>query len=266
MLKSPLMIIVPARNEEASIGRVVRSVKRVLPGTPLLVIDDHSSDATARVAAGAGARVVRLPKHLGLAGCLRTGYRIALEQGFETVVRVDGDGQHEAADIPGMLRALQETGADIVIGSRFLTPGRWQSSLVRSMGIAALRRLVARSLGQTIHDPTSGFIGVNRRALELFANSQAPYPEALALIALKRTGCRIHEIPCRMYPRRAGRSSMTFLTSLCYTGRILAGLPRKMILRENIVGPPRGAPVRDACIPPSPESRPEPAEWAANPE
>jgi hypothetical protein len=224
MLKSRLLIIIPARNEEASIGRVVRSVRHVLPGTPILVIDDHSSDSTGQAAADAGAQVVRPARHLGLAGCLRTGYRVALERGFETVVRVDGDGQHEAADIPGILRALTETGADMVIGSRFLTPGRWRTSLVRYLGIAALRGLVARALGQTIHDPTSGFIGVNGRALELFASSQAPYPEAGALIALKRRGCRIHEIPCRMYPRRAGQSSMTFLTSVCYTGRILEKL------------------------------------------
>ncbi len=223
-MKSKLIVIVPARNEEASVGRVVQSVKNILPGTPILVIDDHSTDSTGRIAASAGARVVRLPRRLGLAGCLRTGYRIAVEEGFKTVVRIDGDGQHEAADIPGILRALDRPGADIVIGSRFLTPGGWKSTLLRAAGIVTLRGILAVALGQTILDPTSGFIGVKGRALELFANSHAAYPEAGALIALKRDGCCIHEVPCRMYPRRAGRSSMTFVTSLRYTGSILSSL------------------------------------------
>ncbi len=221
-MKQGLMVIVPARNEEATIGHVVRAVKTALPGTPVLVIDDYSGDSTAQAAQSAGARVVRLPRRLGLAGCLRTGYRIALETGFTTVVRIDGDGQHEAADIPEVLRALHGSGAEIVIGSRFLAPGRWKTTLTRSVGIATLRYVLAGALGQTIQDPTSGFIGVKGKALELLANSHAPYPEAGALIELKREGCRIHEIPCRMYPRQAGRSSMTFVTSLRYTGSILS--------------------------------------------
>ncbi|MGD1071590.1 MAG: glycosyltransferase family 2 protein [Bryobacteraceae bacterium] len=258
MLKAALMIIVPARNEEASIASVVHSVRHIFPDTPLLVIDDHSSDATAQVAAEAGAQVVRPPKHAGLGGCLRTGYQIALERGFETVVRIDGDGQHEAEDISGILRALKDTGADVVIGSRFLTSDRWQTSWVRIVGIVALRCLLAPALGQTIRDPTSGFIGVGRRALELLANLEAPYPEAGALIALKRSGCRIHEIPCRMYPRRAGRSSMTFLTSLFYASRVLAGLPPRTMQRKNIPEYPASAPVRDSSVPPSLESGPKP--------
>jgi glycosyltransferase involved in cell wall biosynthesis len=226
------MVMIPARNEEAAIGAVVRSVKNTLPGIFVLVIDDHSSDATAQMASSAGARVVRLSRPLGLAGCLRTGYRIAVRKGFSTVVRIDGDGQHEAADIPELLGAMHASGAHIVIGSRFLTPRRWRTSLVRAVGIAALRYALAGKLGQTVHDPTSGFIGVRGKALKLLASACAAYPEAGALIALKREGCRIHEIPCRMYPRQAGRSSMTFVRSLFYMGRILSSL--------SGIGVPRG--------------------------
>lgn len=223
-MKSRLLVIVPARNEEASVGRVVHAVRNILPGIPILVIDDHSADATGRVAASAGARVVRLHRRLGLAGCLRIAYRMAVEEGFQTVVRIDGDGQHEAADIAAILHALDRSGADIVIGSRFLTPGGWRSTLLRLAGIVTLRRVLAVAIGQKILDPTSGFIGVTGRALDLLANSHAAYPEAGALIALKRDGCRIHEVPCRMYPRQAGRSSMNFVTSLRYTGSILSSL------------------------------------------
>src|SRR4051812_11019276 len=125
------MVIVPALNEEGAIGGVVSSIRELLPGTPVLVIDDRSSDATAEVAARAGADVVRLPVHLGLGGCVQTGYKLAFELGFEYVIRVDGDGQHEIKDIPVILQALIDTGAEVVIGSRFLASGTDYTSHVR---------------------------------------------------------------------------------------------------------------------------------------
>jgi glycosyltransferase involved in cell wall biosynthesis len=219
------MVLVPALNEEAAIGDVVREVKSVVPGVPVLVIDDHSSDSTARVAEEAGAEVVRLPRHLGLGGCLRTGYQIAYELGCDYVIRVDGDGQHEARDIPGVLAALQAAQSDLVIGSRYMGDGRWRNTLARSAAIALFRRLLTPGLGQTVTDPTSGFVGVNRRVLEMFASSLPPIsPEIGGLILLRRNRFRFHEIPCRMYPRRSGQSSFTFLRSLQYMLHALTGI------------------------------------------
>ncbi|HZL57313.1 MAG TPA: glycosyltransferase family 2 protein [Bryobacteraceae bacterium] len=220
-----LMVIVPALNEEAAIGDVVRSVRKVLPGTPVLVIDDHSSDGTARAARDAGADVVRLDSHSGLGICLRTGYRIALERGCDYVIRVDGDGQHEARDIPAVLNALLATGADAVIGSRFIGAGRWRSPWVRSVGIGLFRRLLTPILGRVVHDPTSGFVGVNRRALRVFANAlPLVCPEIGALLMLRRINFLVHEIPCRMHPRRTGRSSFNFAKSIQYALHALSGI------------------------------------------
>lgn len=220
-----LMVIVPALNEQGAIGDVVRSVRQATPGTPVLVIDDHSSDGTSREASSAGAEVVRLPVHSGLGGCLRIGYRIAFETGCEYVIRVDGDGQHEAADIPRILAALASTGADIVIGSRFVNPSPWRSPLIRSIGIGLFRRLLVPVLGTLVHDPTSGFVGINRRALEVFARS-LPHvcPEIGGLILLRRQHLFIHEISCRMHPRRTGRSSFNFARSFRYTLHALRGI------------------------------------------
>jgi len=223
-----LMVIIPALNEEGAVGDVVRAVKLVLPDTPVLVIDDHSSDRTARVAEDAGADVVRLHTHLGVGGCVRTGYQIAFELGCERVIRIDGDGQHEARDIPLILEALASTGADLVIGSRFLKqgePGEWRSPLGRSIGIALFRRLLAPLLGKTVSDPTSGFVGINRRALSVFARRLPPaWPEIGALIMLRQNQFSFHEVSCRMYPRRTGRSSFTFVKSLQYTAHVLLGI------------------------------------------
>ncbi len=220
-----VMVIVPALNEEGAIGDVVRSVKRVLPGMPVLVIDDHSWDSTAVLAKVAGAEVVRSDIHIGIGGCVRLAYSMALEQGYDYVIRVDGDGQHETGDIPEILETLVATGADAVIGSRFVKPGQWKSPVLRLIGITIFRALLKPVLGKAIQDPTSGFIGINRRALEVLAQSlPATYPEIGALILLRQNGLQFREISSRMYPRRTGRSSFTATRSLQYTWSVLRGI------------------------------------------
>lgn len=219
------MIIVPAWNEEGAVGQVVRSARELLPDIPVLVIDDCSDDGTASVAELAGAQVLRLPVHLGLGGCVQTGYKLAFELGFQYVIRVDGDGQHEVADIPKILDALIATGAEVVIGSRFIAGAGAHTSVARSMGINFFRILLKPILGRTIHDPTSGFTGVNRRALQVFSRSfPLSYPEIEVLVVLQRRRFRFEEVSCRMYPRRSGRSSITMIKSLRYMLHVLLGV------------------------------------------
>jgi hypothetical protein len=224
-MNTRVMVIVPALNEERAVGEVVRATQAVLPGVPVLVIDDHSTDGTAIAAAEAGAQVLRLPVHLGLGGAVQAGYKLAFEMGMEYVVRVDGDGQHDPADIPRILESLQSTGAEVVIGSRFLETGQKHTSVPRSVAIVFFRLLLRPILGKTIHDPTSGFVGVNRRALGVFAASfPLTYPEIEALVVLQRRRFRFHEIPCVMLPRKTGKSSITPLKSMFYMVHVLLGV------------------------------------------
>jgi glycosyltransferase involved in cell wall biosynthesis len=219
------MVIVPAWNEEGAVGRVVESIRAVLPSVPVFVIDDRSEDATATVAARAGAAVLSLPVHLGLGGCVQTGYILAYELGFDYVIRVDGDGQHNPSEIPSILAALVETGAEVVIGSRYLSPGHEYVSLPRKIGISFFRFLLRPILGKTIHDPTSGFVGVNRRALQVFSRTfPLSWPEIEILVVLQRKRFRFHEVPCTMNKRLTGRSSVTFLTSFRYMLHVLLGV------------------------------------------
>ena len=220
-----LLIIVPAYNEEAAIGEVVREVRQVLPGTPVLVIDDCSSDATAALARLAGAEVLSLPHHLGLGGCVQAGYKLAHELGYEYVIRVDGDGQHDPRNIPAIFRALRNSGCEMVIGSRFLDGGEHYTSFLRSLGIRFFRLVLRPILGRPVRDPTSGFVGVNRAALGVFSRSfPLEYPEIEALVVLQRRAFRFEEVPCRVRPRRAGRSSITALKSLYYIVHVLLGV------------------------------------------
>ena len=225
MTADALMIIVPAFNEEAAIGGVVREVQAAMPGVPVLVIDDCSLDSTIGAARAAGARVLPLPHHLGLGGCVQAGYKLAYELGMHYVIRVDGDGQHDARDIPRIYEALRTSGCQMVIGSRFINGDADYTSRVRSLGIRFFRFVLRPILGQQVHDPTSGFVGVNRDALEVFSKSfPLEYPEIEALVVLQRKAFRFVEVPVKIRRRTTGRSSITPLKSLYYIVHVLLGV------------------------------------------
>jgi glycosyltransferase involved in cell wall biosynthesis len=220
-----LLVIVPALNEEAAIGGVVRDVARAMPGTPVLVIDDCSTDSTVSVARAAGARVLPLPHHLGLGGCVQAGCKLAYELGFEYVIRIDGDGQHDAHDIPRILDRLKNSGCEMVIGSRFVESNGLKTGMVRWWGIRFFRIVLRPILGKAVHDPTSGFVGVNRAALEVFSRSfPLEYPEIEALVVLQRRRFRFEEVPVKMRPRTTGRSSITARKSFYYIAHVLLGV------------------------------------------
>jgi len=220
-----LLVIVPALNEEGAIADVVRQIHKRLPGVPVLVIDDSSADGTITAARAAGAEVLPLPHHLGLGGCVQAGYKLAFELGFEYVIRVDGDGQHDPADIPAILDRLKSSGCEMVIGSRFVNGHAPSTGVVRGLGIRFFRMVLRPILGQTVHDPTSGFVGVNRRALEVFSRSfPLEYPEIEALVVLQRRRFRFEEVPVKMRPRQAGTSTITARKSLYYIAHVLLGV------------------------------------------
>ncbi len=220
-----LLIIVPVFNEEAAVGHVVREIREVLPEVPILVIDDCSLDQSAAAARRAGAEVLMLPYHLGLGGAVQAGYKLAYELGYQYVIRTDGDGQHDPRDIPRLYEALRQTGCQMVIGSRFLDGDAGHTSLARSLGIRLFRWVLRPILGRPVRDPTSGFVGVNREALQVFSKSfPLEYPEIEALVVLQRKRFRFVEVPCRMRPRLAGRSTITALRSFYYILHVLLGV------------------------------------------
>jgi hypothetical protein len=220
------MVIIPAFNEEGAIAEVVREVRSTVPGLPVVVIDDCSSDSTRYVAKTAGAEVLSVPHHLGLGGCVQTGYKLAYELGYDYVVRIDGDGQHDPAFIPVILDKLRSSDCDMVIGSRFADgAGGEHTSWPRALGIGLFRLILRPILGQVVHDPTSGYVGVKRSALAVFSMSfPLDYPEIEALVVLQRKRFRFEEVPCRMRPRQSGRSSITAVKSLYYIIHVLLGV------------------------------------------
>jgi glycosyltransferase involved in cell wall biosynthesis len=222
---SKLLILIPAYNEEGAIGGVVNEVRAVMPGVPVLVVDDCSTDATIHTARAAGAQVLPLPHHLGLGGAVQAGYRLAFELNYDYVIRVDGDGQHDPRDIPKMLETLEREKCEMVIGSRFVDGTGEHSGMLRAVGIVFFRAVLRPILGRPVRDPTSGFVGVNRTALSVFSRSfPLEYPEIEALVVLQRKRFRFVEVPSRMRPRRTGRSTITPFRSLYYIVHVLLGV------------------------------------------
>ncbi len=219
------LAIVPAHNEADAIAATVSAIRASAPGFDVLVVDDGSTDATARRAAGAGAVVVRLPFNLGIGGAMQTGYLYACEHGYEVAVQVDGDGQHDpshVADLLGVLEADPEL--HMVTGSRFLEDDGdgHRSSATRRVGIRLFSLVVSLITRQRVTDPTSGFRMTNRRGIELFARDYPhDYPEVEAILMMHAHRLRSCEVPVLMRPRITGESAISSTQSVYYMVKVL---------------------------------------------
>jgi len=212
-----ILVVIPAYNEEASIGSVIDEVRENLPEAEIAVVNDGSLDATSSMARSKGATVLELPYNLGIGGAVQTGCRYAVQEGYEFVVRLDGDGQHSPGEIAKILRPLLEGEADIVIGSRFLSQEGYKSTLVRRVGIKFFSLLIFLICRGKIKDPTSGFNGMNRKGIAFISSKySSDYPEVEALIVARRRGLRIKEVPVLMNKREQGKSSINYVEAFYY--------------------------------------------------
>jgi len=217
--------IVPALNEEGSIGGVIDELHAFDSGFDVVVVSDGSVDRTAEVAAAHGAHVVRLPFNLGIGGAVQTGFRYAWENGYELAVRCDGDGQHDPGELPKVLAPVLAGDADIVVGTRFGGDESYRSSAARRAGIRLLAAIVSAIARQRVTDTTSGFQALNRKALALFAADYPhDYPEVEGMVMTIKHRLRLQEVPVRMREREHGRSSITAFRSIYYMAKVLLAL------------------------------------------
>lgn len=218
------MAVIPALNEQATVGAVVAEVHEIVPGARVVVVDDGSADSTADEARAAGATVLSLPFNCGVGAAIETAYRFAAAEGAQTVVQLDADGQHDPHDIERLLAGLED--ADVVVGSRFGSgdyrvrgPRRWSMSLLSST--------VSAVVGARLSDVTSGFRASGPRAIRVFAQGYPAHylgDTVEALVLAERAGLRIAEVPVTMRPRQGGRASHGTATSALHVGRAFLAL------------------------------------------
>lgn len=199
LLYQSIIIIIPAKNEAATVGQVIAEIKAYFKGN-IVVVDDASTDDTAKIAAKAGAQVISLPLSLGAWGAIQTGLRYALKTGHHTAITMDADGQHEAQSIPILLNYITNENCDVVIGAY---PQR--GSFLRKSAWFLFRQLS----GISLEDLTSGLRVYNHHAIALLASSEATlleYQDLGVLMLLRQAGLQIEEAPILMRPRSVGHS------------------------------------------------------------
>jgi len=196
-----ILVIIPAYNEEDSIGRVIEDVRTNCPQMDILVVNDGSADHTSDRARASGVVVLDLPFNLGIGGGMQTGYKYAAEKGYDIAIQVDGDGQHDPKEIPKLLQTLEERKVDVAIGSRFITDLEYKATTMRRVGITVLSKVISIMVRQKITDPTSGFRASRQKAIQLFAvNYPQDYPEPEVVVLLSKSGLKKGGGSCKNEP------------------------------------------------------------------
>jgi glycosyltransferase involved in cell wall biosynthesis len=219
------LVIIPALNEQDSIAHVIGLIHEHAPWADVAVINDGSTDRTGAIAEECGARVLHMPHNVGIGAAVQTGMIFAERYGYEVTVQNDGDGQHDPREIPLLVSDLVTSGADVVIGSRYIEDRGYITPPIRRLGIVILARVISLVTGQKFSDPTSGFRASNRRTIRLCAALYPhDYPEPEAVVILHRAGLKLREIPVTMNPRYGGKSSITPIKSGLYMVKVLLAI------------------------------------------
>ena len=225
-----LFVLVPAFNEAENIAFVVENIQTHLPDADVLVVNDGSTDGTREVIAALDVIDLNLPFNLGIGGAVQAGLLFAKEKGYATLGRIDGDGQHDPAQMVKLLQTLHTTDVDVVIGSRFVDGDGYLASWQRAIGIQLFARTVSLMTRQRFTDTTSGFQVYNRAALSFLAeNLPTDYPEIEGLIMLKKNGFKVMEVGVTMLPRRGGNSSITAEDSIYYIFKVYIAILVEML-------------------------------------
>ncbi len=219
------LVLIPAYNEEASLPGLLADVRTHLPGAAVAVVDDGSVDGTAEVARACGARVLRLPCNLGVGPAVQTGFKDALESGYDYLIRLDGDGQHPPSEALKLVEAMLRQPTDLVVGTRHGEGSTYHGNGLRRFVLKGLAVFVSIICRKRITDPTSGFWLVSRPLLQCFAlHYPSDYPEAEAIALLRRQGFSLEEVPVAFKPRQGGQSSIQAWGTVNFAAKVFLAL------------------------------------------
>jgi glycosyltransferase involved in cell wall biosynthesis len=219
-----ILCIVPAHNEAANLAAVVAEIRACRPDFDLLIVDDGSTDDTTGILEELGVRWLRFPERMGIGSAMRAGLRYAARARYDFVVRMDGDGQHRASDLEGLLAPLQ-WGVDVVLGSRYSEPSSQPAGVFRSACQKLLAVCLSELTGKRVTDPTSGFCALGPRAVRLLAEHHPTgYPEPELRLFLSRNAVTAVEAPVRRRSRFEGKTSLTPFRLAAASARVLLAM------------------------------------------
>lgn len=209
-----VLIIIPAYNEAENIERVVDNLEENYWYYDYVIINDGSSDDTRKICARKQYNMLDLPVNVGLSGAIKSGMRYANFYGYDYVVQLDGDGQHDPEYIESMLNEMKKTGCDIVIGSRF--KNKRKPLTARMLGSILITGAIRLTTGKHIGDVTSGMRLFNKKMIKQFGYNIHYSPEPDTLAYLLNCGVQIREVQVTMSERIAGTSYLNLWNSMWY--------------------------------------------------
>ena len=221
-MRDKVLAIIPAYNEEGSLQNTIEELKAVAPEVDFIVINDGSTDSTGGICRANGYPVLDLPVNGGLTVGFQTGMKYAARKGYSYAIQFDADGQHMPRYIDAMRKKMDETDADIVIGSRFVQFKKEHSA--RMFGSRIITFIVKMTTGKRVSDPTSGMRMFNRRMIELFAKDMSLNPEPETIAHLIRNGVMVEEVQVSMRDRTAGESYLNLTRSAAYMIRVCTSI------------------------------------------
>ena len=235
-----ILVIVPCYNEQASLPQLLADLDGLdLPEkykVSVAVINDCSVDKTKEIAEKSSAILINLPVNLGIGGAVQSGLKYALQNNFDLAVQIDGDGQHPPKELAKLIACYENTGANLVIGSRFIGKEGFQSSFARRTGITYFRYLNKFLTGEKIYDSTSGFRLFDRQAIRLCAGYYPDdYPEPESLIVFAKAGLSVKETSVVMTERNGGQSSIRHFASVFYCLKVTLAMLFSSVRKPNYV-------------------------------
>lgn len=220
-MKSELLIVIPAYNEEENIENVVTFIQSKYSQYDYVVVNDGSRDRTADICRQNGYELLNLPVNLGLAGAFQAGLKYAYVKGYSYAIQFDADGQHRPEFIEPMLERIKQ-GYDIVIGSRFVNIKKGNS--LRMIGSKMITVAIKMTTGARVSDPTSGMRMFSREMIKEFAQNLNYGPEPDTVSYLLKNGAKVSEVPVHMEERQAGESYLNLVNSCKYMAKMLISI------------------------------------------
>lgn len=231
-----VLVVMPAHDEEQSLGATLTRVRAALPEADVVVVNDDSSDGTSDVARAHGAHVVDLPCNLGYGGAVQTGFKFAISRGYDVVLQIDADGQHDPASARPLLAPVLSGDVDVAIGSRFLGEVKYRIPGLRRLGMRMFGAILSFVTRQKFTDPTSGYQALGRRAVAFFAHDNYPsdFPDADTIILLALAGFRVREVPVTMEARTAGTSMHSNFGAVYYLAKMLLAILMVLLRQKRL--------------------------------